>query len=151
MTAAKFPTAQSEIAEKIVQEHEALRQKVHGIHTALAERDPNQAEIETLLREFLNALVVHFSNEEDEGFFTDVSAHAPRLADKAGKLCVEHRELLHEADELCRFSEAGSPSMQWWRELSDRCHAFSKRLMRHECEENKLLHEAHCADIGAYD
>ena len=45
---------------------------------------------------------------------------APRLADKAGTLCVEHRELLREANELCRFAEAGSPSVQWWRELNSR-------------------------------
>ena len=43
-----------------------------------------------LLREFHNALTVHFANED---------------------------------------AETGSPSMAWWRELSSRCHEFSKQLM----------------------
>jgi iron-sulfur cluster repair protein YtfE (RIC family) len=143
---------QSEVVDRILQEHEALREKVSRIHAVLASPEPSQNEIEVLLREFLNALLVHFSNEEEnEGFFDEVTAHSPRLAGRAGKLCVEHKQMLREADELCRFAAAGSPSMLWWRELSSRCHQFSKRLMRHEHEENKLLQEAHQTDIGAYD
>ncbi len=72
MTTLKYPTTQTDIAENIVREHDALRHKLQTIHTVLAERDPNPGEIEMLLREFLNALVVHFANEEDDGFFTQV-------------------------------------------------------------------------------
>jgi hypothetical protein len=142
---------QSQTIEHIMQEHDALRDKVRRIHSVLAEPEPAQAESEKLLRDFLTALIVHFSNEENEGFFSEVTTRAPRLSDRAGRLCVEHRELLHEAEELCRFASAGSPSMPWWRELSSRCHDFSKRLMQHESEENKLLQEAHQSDIGAVD
>jgi hypothetical protein len=59
--------------------------------------------------------------------------------------------MLRDADELCRFAAAGSPSMPWWRELSLRCHEFSKRLMQHEHEENRLLQEARQSDIGVCD
>jgi hypothetical protein len=142
---------ETEIVEQIMHEHDALRDKVRRIHAVLAEPGPAQDEIEELLREFLTTLVVHFSNEENEGFFREVTAHAPRLAGRAGKLCVEHRQMLHDANELCRFATAGSPSIPWWRELSSRCHEFSKRLMRHEAEENKLLHESRVADIGVCD
>ena len=152
MSALNTPKLQSETVERILQEHEALQEKVRRIHSVLAEPEPAQAEIEKSLREFLSALIVHFSNEEDEeGFFAEVTAHAPRLAGQAGRLCVEHRQLLHEADELSRFASAGSPSMPWWRELRSRSHEFCKRLMNHEREENKLLQEAHHTDIGAYD
>jgi iron-sulfur cluster repair protein YtfE (RIC family) len=142
---------QSSVTGNVIQEHDALRDKVRRIHTILVQPEPAPGEIEVLLREFLNALLVHFSNEENEGFFDEVTAHSPRLAGRAGKLCVEHRQMLREADELCRFAAAGSPSMPWWRELSSRCHEFTKRLMHHEHEENKLLQEAHQADIGTYD
>ena len=142
---------QSEAIEKIMQEHDALRDKVRRIHTVLASPEPAQDEIDALLREFLNALIAHFSSEEDDGFFEEITAYAPRLASQAGKLCIEHKELLHEVDELCRFVAAGSPSITWWRELNSQCHEFSKRLMHHECEENRLLQEAHQSDIGAYD
>jgi hypothetical protein len=151
MVAATFPTTQSEIIECVMHEHDALRDKVQRIHTVLAGPTPDQTEIEVLLREFLHALIVHFSNEEDEGFFAEVTAKAPYLATSAAKLCVEHRQMLLDAEELCRFASAGSPSMPWWRELNSRCHAFHMRFMNHECQENKLLHEAHKSDTGAYD
>ena len=128
-------------------EHDVLRDKVKRIHAVLAEPGPAQDEIEVLLREFLTTLVVHFSNEENEGFFSEVTAYAPLLKERAGKLCVEHRQMLHDANELCRFAAAGSPSIPWWRELSSRCHAFSKRLMQHEVEESRILHESHLADM----
>jgi hemerythrin len=142
---------QSEIVERIMEEHDALRDKVARIHSVLADPAPNKNEIDELLREFLRALIVHFANEEEEGFFDEVAAKAPYLAGSAAKLCVEHRQMLQDAKELCRFAAAGSPSMPWWRELNTRCYAFSARFMNHECQENKLLHEAHKVDIGAYD
>jgi hypothetical protein len=151
MIAPSFPATQSEIVGRIMHEHDALREKVQGIHAVLADPTPNQTEIDGLLREFMHALVVHFANEEDEGFFATIAAKAPRLACLAAQLCAEHRQMLREAEELCRFASAGSPSMTWWRELNSRCHAFSMRFMNHECQENKLLHEAHMANMGAYD
>jgi iron-sulfur cluster repair protein YtfE (RIC family) len=142
---------QSATIERILQEHDALRDKVRRIHSVLAEPEPAQGEIDVLLREFLNTLIAHFDYEEDEGFFDEVAAHAPRLASQAGKLSIQHREMLRDAAELCRFAAAGSPSMPWWRELRMRCHEFSKRLMQHEHEENRLLLEARQSDIGVCD
>jgi len=151
MNTATKANPQSEIIQRILQEHDALREKVQRIRTVLSAPTPDQAEIDLLLREFLDTLVVHFANEEEEGFFTDVSARAPYLASSAAKLCVEHRRMLNDAKELCRFASAGSPSMPWWRELKSRCHAFSVQFMNHECQEHKLLHEAYKADPDAYD
>jgi hemerythrin len=147
----KIVNTQSEVVQRILQEHDALRGKVNKIHSILAQPEPAEDEIEVLLREFLNALLVHFGNEETDGFFDEITAHSPRLADRAGKLCIEHKLMLREAEELCQFAAAGSPSMPWWRELRSRCHEFCKRLMHHESEENRLLQETHQSDIGAYD
>jgi iron-sulfur cluster repair protein YtfE (RIC family) len=141
----------TEAVERILQEHEALREKVRRIHGVLAQPEPTPNDIADLLREFHTALLVHFSNEENDGFFDEVTTQAPRLTAEAGKLCLEHVQLLGEADELCRFAAAGSPSMAWWRELNSRCHGFSRRLMRHERNENRILQEAHQSDIAAYD
>ena len=89
MNAPTSPKFKSETIERILQEHDALQDKVRRIHSVLAEPEPAQAEIETLLREFLSTMIVHFSNEEDkEGFFAEVTAHAPRLSGQAGRLCV---------------------------------------------------------------
>lgn len=141
---------QSESIDRILQEHDALRDKVRRIHSTFDEPEPNQSEIEELLREFFSTLRVHFIHEEDE-LFEEVTSQAPRLAGRAGKLRLEHREMLRDADELCRFAIAGSASMPWWRELSSRCHVFCKRLMQHEHEENQLLQESRKSDIGVYD
>jgi iron-sulfur cluster repair protein YtfE (RIC family) len=134
-----------------MQEHDVLRDKVQRIHTVLAHSDPTTDEIESLLREFVSALLIHFANEEEEGFFDDVISCAPRLAYKAGELCAEHKELVRKVDELCRFASAGSPSIVWWRELNSRCHEVSRQLMRHERDENKLLQQARQVDIGTGD
>jgi hypothetical protein len=144
-------TTNHDVIARVRREHDALRDKVHQIHTVLALPKPTRDEIETLLRDFLNALIVHFWSEEDEGFFREVTAQAPHLTGQADRLCDEHRQLLREVDELCRFAAAGSPSIAWWRELSSRCHEVSRRLMRHEREENKLLQQAHQEDIGTFD
>ena len=144
-------TPKSETVERILREHDVLRDKVRRIHSIFDDPEPDQSEIEGLLREFLSASREHFLHEENEGFFDEVTSRAPRLAGRADKLCVEHRELLREADELCRFAAAGSPSIPWWRELNARCHEFSKRLMQHEHEENRLLQESRQSDVCSCD
>ena len=143
--------ASREVFEAIKQEHEALREKFRQIHDVLAGPEIAADEMVRLLRELKNALAVHFSNEESDGFFGEVTTRAPRLAGRADQLCLEHEQFLHKATELCRLAEAGSSSMAWWRELSSRCHKFSKQLMHHESEENKLLQQAYQDDIGTFD
>jgi hypothetical protein len=97
----------------------------------------------------MSALIAHFSNEEkEEGFFVEVTQCAPQLSVQAGDLCNEHKRLLCFVDELCQFASSGSPSMDWWRELSSRCHEFCRQLMQHERHESRLLQQAHEVDVG---
>jgi hypothetical protein len=142
-------TTSHDVAERIKQEHGALRDKLRRIHAVLAMREMNAEELRELLAEFQIALGVHFSNEEEsEGFFESVTTHSPRLARQAGQLCIEHAALLRKAAELCRFAAAGCPSTAWWRELSSRCHEFSRQLMHHESAESQLLQQAYQDDLG---
>jgi hypothetical protein len=138
-----------EVLNKVLQEHAALREKLGHIHSVLAEPEPEGEEIERLLREFLSMLIVHFSCEEEEGFFDEVVSRASYLADEAGKLRVEHKDLLHEVTALSQFASAGSPSMQWWRELNSRCHLLSKKLMQHEADESRLIQRAFQHEVEA--
>ncbi len=140
-----------EVIETMHREHDALREKLARIHDVFSDIEPAQNEIKALLREFEAALATHFSHEEMGGFFEDVTSLSPTSAGEAGRLCVEHRDLQHEAAELCRFAASGSPSMPWWRELASRCHAFSQKLMLHESAENRLLQMAHRRDEGVVD
>jgi hemerythrin len=132
-------------------EHEALRDKLGQIHDLFSGNDPSADEIKRLLHEFEEALVVHFSHEEEDGFFNEIVNYSPALAPKADRLCVEHEELRQEAIELYRFATSGCPSMPWWRELAVRCHNFSQKLMHHESEENRLLQIAHRQELGVVD
>jgi iron-sulfur cluster repair protein YtfE (RIC family) len=145
------PTATCEVFEKMRREHDVLREKLARIHDVISGVVPAPVEINALLTEFEAALAVHFSNEETDGFFDEVTSYSPALAGEAGRLCVEHRELQREAAELCRFAMSGSPSMPWWRELAARCHTFSHKLMQHESAENRLLVTAHQHEEGVVD
>src|SRR5215208_2296475 len=95
-TAMNRTNAETEIVEQIMHEHDSLRDKLRHIHAVLSGPAPSENDVEELLREFLTTLVVHFANEENEGFFSQVTAHAPQLAGQAGKLCIEHRQMLHD-------------------------------------------------------
>jgi len=140
------------VYDRIRDEHVALRDKLGRIHSVLASEEISEKEIQRLLEEFHAALKLHFAGEEEvEGFFEDVVTRAPQLASRADRLYHEHEDLLQRADELCRFAAAGSPSLTWWRELSCRCHEFSRDLMHHESEENQLLQAVYQDDIGTTD
>jgi iron-sulfur cluster repair protein YtfE (RIC family) len=145
------PPTNLEVFEQMHREHEALRAKLGRIHDVFQDSTPALSEINSLLHEFEEALTIHFANEETDGFFDDVTNHSPALASEAARLCVEHRELQHEAAELRRFASAGCPSILWWRELASRCHTFSQKLMQHESAENRLLQIAYRQDIGVVD
>jgi hemerythrin len=140
-----------EVFAAMHREHETLREKLSRIHDVFTGSDPSRNEIRKLLEEFEEALVVHFSHEEEDGFFDEVVGYSPASAREADRLCVEHEELRKEAKELYRFATSGSPSMPWWRELAVRCHNFSRKLMLHENAENRLLQTAHQQELGVAD
>jgi iron-sulfur cluster repair protein YtfE (RIC family) len=140
-----------QLSEQMHREHESLREKLGRIHDVFQDSTPALSEIKSLLHDFEEALTIHFSNEENEGFFDEVTNHSPALESEAARLCVEHRELQHEAAELRQFATAGCPSILWWRELASRCHAFSQKLMQHECTENRLLQIAYRQEVGVVD
>jgi iron-sulfur cluster repair protein YtfE (RIC family) len=145
------PTTSRDVFERTKQEHDALREQLRQIHEVLTGPEIMAEEMLQLLRELHNELTVHFASEEGDGFFQEVITVAPRLQNRAGQLCVEHEQMLYQVTELCRFAAAGSPSMPWWQELGSRCHEFSKQLMHHESEENKLLQQTLQEDIGPSD
>jgi iron-sulfur cluster repair protein YtfE (RIC family) len=140
-----------EVLEKTKQEHDALREKLRRIHEALASVEIKSDVIVNLLLDFQSALQVHFANEESGGFFNEVTTHSPHFTYRTDTLYVEHGELLHNAMELCRFATAGNHTATWWRALSSQFHVFSKELMCHESEENKLLQQVYQDDIGTSD
>jgi iron-sulfur cluster repair protein YtfE (RIC family) len=133
------PATNHEEFDRLLEEHEDLREQLERVHDAIKSMAPAPTEIKALLDEFEEALVIHFAHEEIDGFFDAVTVQAHSLAGEANRLCAEHNLLRNQAAELCRFAASGSASTPWWRELALRCHVFSQKLMHHESAENALL------------
>lgn len=116
-----------------------MKSNLGKVRRILDSQSASRDEVLAQLDHLRAALVVHFWNEENEGFFDEVRSQAPRLIPQAHKLCAEHQEILQRALELMRFAAAGATSELWWRELQSRFQAFIAELMHHENEENSLL------------
>jgi iron-sulfur cluster repair protein YtfE (RIC family) len=144
-------SGETEVFDAVEREHEALREKLGYIHHVVAAHETRGHELAELLRDLHDALMVHFSNEEFHGFFSEITVHAPQLTGPADKLCAEHKGMLRAAAELAQFADAGAGSEAWWREMKSRFQVFSRQLMHHESEENSLLQQAYQEDIGAND
>ena len=68
-------------------EHAALNDKMHRIHAVLSAPQPDQNEVDALLREFLTTLAVHFSSEENCRLLRrneDLRSHVFRPRDSIG-------------------------------------------------------------------
>jgi len=139
------------VLEKVEQEHESLRSNLGHVHSVLDDRAVSRKELLKQLNHLHTSLVDHFWSEENEGFFEEVTAHAPTLVPQAHELCAEHQEMMRKATELLRFAAAGAASEMWRLELKSRFQAFSKQLMHHESVETSLLQRSLHEDTDAYD
>jgi hypothetical protein len=93
----------------------------------------------------------HFEVEEEGGFFTQVVARAPRLADQVGQLSDEHKSMTKTVESLCIEAANGDGSAAWWEKNDADFHRLSKELMQHENHENQILQDAYTEDIGSDD
>lgn len=141
----------AEVFEAIRREHDQLREKLKQINHVISDATATGEEVAQLLIGFHDQLKEHFSNEEQEGFFEEITAQAPRLTPAADGLCDEHREMLVSASELAQFASKQANSKAGWDELNSKFQGFSKQLMHHESEENLLLQQAYQEDIGSHD
>ena len=141
----------SNIFGRIDAEHQELRDLLARIHRTLANDQSSVEEVTKLLRTLCDDLRAHFRNEEEQGFFSQITDHAPRLTSHADSLCGEHLEMLLDAEALAKQSEMGDGTDRWRQALSEAFHSLSKQLMHHESEENQLLQQAYSEDIGGQD
>jgi iron-sulfur cluster repair protein YtfE (RIC family) len=146
------PTAsQHEINERIRQEHDRLRDLLGLISREMSARKGTAAEIARQLRSLRDQLNAHFVEEEDHGFFEQITSQAPRFSRETSKLCDEHVDMLNKTDKLISDAEEGDGSDNWWSGLVSAFHDLSRELMQHEHEENELLQQVYFDDIGEKD
>lgn len=140
-----------DINDAIRREHEQLRALLGAIGQILTTRQvPHNVLVRRLwlLRDQLES---HFRREQSDGFFDQITDHAPHLAGRVAKLCAAHVEMLGELGGLVEQAMQGDSTDGWWCFLEAAFQDFGKRLMSHEREENALLQQAYTDDIGNKD
>jgi iron-sulfur cluster repair protein YtfE (RIC family) len=140
-----------EIHERIRQEHDRLRDLLGQISREMSSHRGSAAGLTRQFRSLRDQLQAHFIEEEDHGFFDQITDHAPRFAGQTQKLCDEHVDMLEKVDKLVTRSGQGDGSDEWWSDLVSAFHDLSRELMQHEHEENDLLQQAYEDDIGEKD
>jgi iron-sulfur cluster repair protein YtfE (RIC family) len=140
-----------EVQERIRKEHERLRELLGQISRELASHRGTPARVTRQLRTLRDELDTHFAEEEDHGFFEQITEQAPRFSGQTQKLSDQHVDMLSKLAVLIDDSEHGDGSDAWWDGLVAEFHALSRELMQHEHEENELLQKAYSVDIGTKD
>lgn len=139
---------EQQIYDEIRREHEHLRELLGNLHQALIVRREAANKLEALVTSLQEHVRVHFHEEEEGGFFSEVVAQAPRMSDRAEELKNEHVELGATVVELVTMANEES---ELCKSLDAKFHVFSKALMQHESKENELLLDAYEDDIGLAD
>ncbi len=139
------------IYEEIRREHDELRVKLGLVHRMLTGRNDPVDKVAESLASLCDQLEHHFLNEEDGGFFDEVSEQAPRLTERSDEIRAEHAGLRTAIRKLKETAQDGDDSADWWSQMDKSFHQFSKDLMHHESKENELLQDAFNEDIAAAD
>ena len=150
MPPSQYSADDADIIRRIEAEHEELRELLGTIHLALAD-ELSVAQVTRLLQSLADELQVHFNDEEEQGFFSQITDQAPRLSNQAEQLCREHDDMLSDVLNMINEARRGDGSATWRKELGDTFHTFSKRLMRHESNESDMLQQAYGEDVGGVD
>ena len=132
-------------AEELRREHAALQELLCEVRQALDELSGGA--LLKVLEEFHRVVDDHFQREEEDGVFDDAVSLAPRLSQRATALMRQHPALLTTVEELVEMARRDKEP----REITERFEIFAKKWLNHESEENKLLQEAYCLDLGAMD
>ncbi|REJ69759.1 MAG: hypothetical protein DWQ31_03485 [Planctomycetota bacterium] len=103
----------------------------------------------TQLRQLLKD---QFEAEERAGYWADVLANTPELAEETNDVHREHakvRETLEGILEL--VTPVASHSFREWQEIDKKFLQFAWMLASHESHKNRLIQRAFCDDVGTID
>lgn len=139
------------VAQQVEQEHDALRDLLAAILNRFAHGPSAAAAVAEDLSELCGLLDAHFHTEEEAGFFAEIVDKDARFAGEATRLCDEHATMLQDAKSLADRVSTGGDLTAAWPDLRHDFHELSRRLMRHEGDENRLLQQAYLEDIGSKD
>ena len=137
-------------SDRIVSQHTMLREMIVQFQTTLDSRPERRDVAVHQISALLKKLEAHFHEEEEEGFFDQITACAPRFATETDRLMQEHQVLLKQMRCLTALAETCEGSDLWWDRLKNDFHEFRVTIMHHESAENQLLQRAFNEDIGSH-
>jgi hypothetical protein len=153
-----MPLKESEIAERIREEHERIKQQMKKINTMINAHVSQEGfpkwrlDFLWLLRDFKNDLHKHFDLEEEGGFMTEVVSLAPQHLNVVRQLEDEHQAMIASMDEILTAlkSRAQKDDLKLdnlRRQITD----LFGVLEKHEIAEGDLIESTYLQDDGMAD
>lgn len=153
-----MPLKEKEIAAKIREEHERIKQDMKKIKTLSSAHVSQEGyakwrlDLIWLLRDFKNALQKHFDLEEEGGFMTDVVKIAPQNINAVQKLETEHETMNAMMEEiLTSLKDQEEKDDVKLEALRQRIGEFFEVLESHEAAEGDLIESTYLQDEGMAD
>jgi CBS domain-containing protein len=133
-------------AAELQRQHATLHSQLDSVRTAIT-TESDQNRVAAMLEGLVRRAEDHFRSEETGGYFDEAVAHAPRLADRAAHLLLQHPVLLGLLRELVDMARKPVPRNV----ISVHFESVAADWLAHEAEESHFLLEAYTQDIGTKD
>ncbi len=140
--------SQATYGDALVAAHRALVEDLQKLDQAPADETVSPAKLLASLERLRGRLVEHFRFEEQNGYLDWVVERQPNLDRPVQHLAEEHRLLLSSLDELLGETRAAAAAAA---ALKRKATEWSRRVRRHERDENLLVEDAFNLDLGAED
>lgn len=140
-----------DLSEGIAREHQELRELLRRVDEAVSAGESAGPKLQTVLGELSDELRVHFTQEETDGYFTDIVGRAPHLTDKVKELGRQHLDFLVTVRELIDLAGDSASTTEGRDRFEKSYRQFIEQFLAHEAAENDLVQEAYTTDIGSKD
>lgn len=142
--------------DEALDDHRRCMQAVLELERCL-DRQPDRGgkwldEVRGCLPRLASTLREHFTDEEAGPLFSRVPVRHPRLAPRLKSLRDEHERMGEACDRvLARLDDLRDPEVYQLREFNAQLQLLVATIRRHEAEENEILLEAMCDEVGVGD
>jgi hemerythrin len=134
--------------EEMQAEHKELGALLRAVQAQLESDDRTKRDTAELVARLADLCGAHFNHEEQGGYMREAVTAAPWLADRVRSLLEEHETLLEAIESLRILVQSGIESAAWWKRVENDFHKFAAHLREHEANENLMVQQAFCDDLG---
>ena len=140
-----------EVFQEIDSEHRELERQYAAFDAFLGGEAVRVPILRRRLAELATFLKCHFENEEEDGYFEEIIAIAPRLSHEAEELEIEHDALLGRLEYLDDLLSTTVDATVEMAMLRQEFGEFIEACRAHEHRETALVQEAWLTEIGTGD